>query len=158
MSCFYNEYYKLMKLVVKVRIACPPDTVYKYFDKELFLALAPPLSGLKLIRFEGSRPGNYVELKMGPPMLKMRWISIITDEHISKDFIWFTDQGIKLPFFLKSWHHKHIIKKDPNGSEIIEDITFSTGTKLTDHIVYPLLYMQFAWRKKAYPAFFRKVL
>lgn len=147
-----------MKLVVKVRIAFPPETVYNYFNKDLFLALAPPLSGIKLVRFEGSRPGHYVELKMGLPFFKMTWISKITDEHISKDLIWFTDKGIKLPFFLKSWHHKHIIKANINGSEIIEDITYSTGSKLTDYLVYPLLYGQFAWRKIAYPAYFRKVL
>ncbi|MCF8219675.1 MAG: hypothetical protein K9J21_11940 [Bacteroidales bacterium] len=146
-----------MNIKIKIFLPYNPDEIYAHFTGDLFLALAPPLSGIKLIRFDGSKPGSIVELQMGPALFNIKWISEITDEYVSEEKIWFQDQGKVLPFFLTYWKHNHIIEGSNQKSYIIEDINYKTGTLLTDVLLYPLLYLQFAYRKYAYPKYFSKI-
>jgi ligand-binding SRPBCC domain-containing protein len=45
--------------------------------------------------------------------------------------------------------------KDDEGTIIIDDITFRTPSILTDYLFYPLLYLQFLYRKPIYKKVFR---
>ena len=146
-----------MNLKIKIFLPYNPDKIYAHFSRDLFLALAPPLSGIKLIRYDGSTPGSFVELQMGPTLFNIKWVSKITDEYVSPEKIWFQDEGKVLPFFLSYWKHKHIIEGKNQKSYIIEDINYKTGTLFTDILLYPLLYLQFAYRKYAYPHYFSKI-
>ena len=146
-----------MNLKIKIFLPYNPDKIYAHFTKDLFLALNPPFSGIKLLRYDGSRPGNFIKLQIGPALFNLKWGSKITEENLSEKLIWFQDEGKVLPFFLSSWQHKHIIESAENGSYIIEDINYKTGTFLSDILFYPLLYLQFAYRKYAYPRYFSKL-
>src|SRR5690606_10239216 len=121
-------------------------SVYKGFNESLFLQLSPPLLPFELIRFDGCETGVRVILKVGLPV--QIWESLIVSHGSSASDYYFIDEGVKLPFPLKSWHHRHGIEADDNGGTVISDeITFSTGLKLLDFIAYPLLYSIFAYRK-----------
>ncbi len=84
------------------------------------------------------------------------WTSDIIEEHEDENLWYFVDKGVRLPFFLKSWTHRHIVRNAEKGAEIIDDIEYKTGTVLTDILFYPLLFGQFVYRIPIYKKYFRK--
>ena len=131
--------------------------VFEGFDEKLFIKLAPPFPKVSLQRFDGSNIGNKVIIKLHFIFFSQIWESEITDKKEEENEIFFVDEGIKLPFFLKKWKHKHIIKQDENNinkSLIIDDIYFQTPFKLFNFIMFPAIWLQFAYRKPIYKRFF----
>lgn len=147
-----------MKLLIKIPLEVEMEYVYEHFNRDLFEALSPPVGGMNLIHFGGSHPGHHVKLELNIFGIRMPWISRITDEFKGDSEIWFIDKGEKLPFFLQRWHHKHIIRKTSEGCLIIEDITYSSGSILLDYLIFPIMSLQFGYRKKAYPRYFNRLI
>ncbi len=143
-----------MKLRIKTHVNQSASQVWKGFDETLFTKLAPPFPSVKLLQFDGSEKGDRVGLELNFILFKQKWISDIVDNGENEEMIFFIDKGVELPFFLKSWRHKHILKKGNPGSEIIDDIEYSTGTILTDLLMYPALLLQFLYRKPVYKKVF----
>jgi len=137
------------------KIPLPAKTVFQGFGPELFKALNPPWMPMKLIRFDGCTTGDRVILQPGIPPLSFTWISKITEHGKSESGIWFVDEGEKLPFFLKKWRHVHYIADYKDYSIIIDDIQFSFTSPLFIPL-YPLMFMQFHYRKGAYRRFFAR--
>jgi len=80
------------------------------------------------------------------------------DQQTTADEIYFIDEGTRLPFFLAYWHHRHRLLRAADGSTtIVDDITFQTPSRLTDYFFYPLLWLQFAYRKPIYRRVFSLV-
>lgn len=126
------------------------------FNEELFRALNPPFPPVKLERFDGSKTGDIVSLELSFVFFKQKWVSEIVEDNAYDDFAYFIDVGRQLPFFLRYWRHKHVIKRtERERSLIIDDIEFKTGTWITDLVMYPLLMSQFLYRKPIYRRFFR---
>lgn len=127
------------------------------FNADLFKALNPPFPPVKLLRFDGSTKGDLVSLELNFIFFKQVWTSEITADHLDNAEYYFIDEGIKLPFFLKKWRHKHRILLDGNDkAKIIDEISFSSPNLLLDYILYPFLYFQFLMRKPVYQKVFSK--
>jgi ligand-binding SRPBCC domain-containing protein len=130
------------------------ETVRDGFNEQLFQKLTPPFIHSSIVEFGGCRKGDRVVLKVGLPGLTQIWESLITAEGSSDDLWFFVDEGIRLPFPLKRWQHKHLVKKAEEGSVIVDDIIYSTGFVLSDYLVYPFLWFMFYWRKPVYKRYF----
>lgn len=86
---------------------------------------------------------------------KSNWISEITDSKKQANEYYFIDKGVKLPFGLKQWEHRHGVKGiNKNKTQIVDEIDFSTGYKLIDFLIYPILYFTFLPRKNLYRKYF----
>ena len=144
-----------MKITIETAVEQSVSDVWKQFDDKLLLKLSPPFPPVKLISF-GQKVGEKVTFELNFFILRQLWVSKITDSYLSADESFFIDEGITLPFFLKYWKHKHRIVRDntTSGSKIIDEIEFRTPTVLTDYIFYPILYLQFLYRKPIYRKFF----
>jgi len=148
-----------MKIVIKTIVNGKPEEIYSKFDQKLFEALSPPIIDLKIKKFEGCRPGQEIELdlfynKLFPPL---KWKSIITEESIASDEIFFIDEGVILPPPLKFWRHIHrILKIKANTCLIIDEIEFTSKKPSLDLLIWPSLYLSFYIRKKIYKNYFRK--
>lgn len=143
-----------MQFTITTRVGQPYKTVLNGFNRALFLALKPPLIPMKLLRFDGCNTGDEVHLNLG---FGQEWISVITESGSTPNGYYFIDKGKKLPFFLRSWQHKHSItaaEDNPNESLITDCITYQSHHILLNLLLYPLLYVQFAWRKPVYRQFF----
>lgn len=145
-----------MRIIIKTKVHAKLKAVKEGFTKELFLKLNPPFPPVKLVQFDGCKAGNKVALELNFVLFKQRWISNIIEDYESDIQWYFIDIGNELPFFLKSWRHVHEVKAINSGSIIRDDITFSTGFILTDLIMYPLLLLQFLYRKPLYKSIFNK--
>ncbi len=131
--------------------------VWEGFNESLFRKLAPPFPKVELLRFDGCRKGDEVHLVLHFPFLKQTWNALIIENGASENEIYFIDIGSKCPFFLKSWQHKHIIRKvDNDKSLIIDQVEFSTGSLVSDLLFFPILYTQFLYRKPIYKNVFAK--
>jgi ligand-binding SRPBCC domain-containing protein len=129
--------------------------VWEGFDLELFSKLAPPFPPVEVKEFGGCLKGDTVHLQLNFLLFKQDWISDIVDQKSTESEIYFIDEGTKLPFFLSYWKHRHRMVKDGSGTLIIDDITFKTPTILTDFLFYPLMYLQFLYRKPIYRKVFK---
>ena len=139
-----------MHLSLSTSVQQPIQQVWKGFNHNLFDKLSPPFPPVKVVRFDGSNIGDEVHLELNFLLFSQQWISRIIDQKASEDEIYFIDKGIKLPFFLSYWHHKHRLVSTANGCKIIDEITFRTPSILTDYLFFPLLYFQFLYRKPIY--------
>jgi ligand-binding SRPBCC domain-containing protein len=124
--------------------------VWEGFNLELFSKLAPPFPPVEVKEFGGCLKGDKVHLELNFILFKQDWISDIVEQNRTESEIYFIDEGTKLPFFLRYWKHKHRLVKENEGTIIIDDITFKTPTILTDYLFYPLMYLQFFYRKPIY--------
>jgi len=146
-----------MRLAIKTTVSAGIPRIKQGFTDELFLKLNPPFPPVKLLQFDGCKTGDKVHLELNFILFKQEWISVITEDYQSENEWFFIDEGTKLPFFLKKWkHHHRIFKVSEDQSVIIDDFTYSTGTLLTDLLLYPALFLQFVYRKPIYRRVFKQ--
>ena len=93
-----------------------------------------------------------LELNFG--FFKQTWTSKIMEDGEEDGKWFFVDEGTELPFFLKSWTHRHVVESATAGSVIIDDITYTTGTIFTDLVMYLPMLGQFLYRKPIYKRVF----
>lgn len=145
-----------MNIVLKTKVKGHYKKVMEQFDRDLFMALAPPFPKIKLVEFTGSKKGDKVHIRFLAPV-NTDWVSDITDHHEDENESYFIDEGTTLPWPLKFWKHKHIVRKvDDNTSEIIDDISYRGPNGLMSLLMYPALYFGFLQRKPIYRNYFGK--
>ena len=147
-----------MRFNISTTVGQLPAQVFEGFTEDLFLKLAPPFPPVKLLRFDGCKIGDVVQVRLNFIFFKQIWESHIIDAGIAEDEIFFIDKGIKLPFFLGYWQHKHFIRRNTdNTSSIIDAIEFkSPWGKVLDFLLFPTIYVQFYYRKPIYKRVFSK--
>lgn len=146
-----------MKLSIATRTKMTPKQVWVGFDDTLFQQLAPPFPLLKLLRFDGSMPNDEVHIELNFLLFKQLWYSRIVAQEESLQEIFFIDEGIKLPFFLKNWRHKHRLVAHPEGgTSLIDEISYQSPFLLLDWLLYPAMLGQFLYRKPVYKKIFGK--
>ena len=146
-----------MRIYIATEVEENYKAVFSRFDKELFLALKPPLIQLNLTRFDGCLVGDKVELTLGMLGIHQLWTALIVDQKETAEEIYFVDEGQQIPPPIKKWRHRHVIKKlAERKTLIVDDIEFSTGYKLLDVLMFPIMYLQFWYRKPVYKRYFSK--
>ncbi|MDX5423360.1 MAG: hypothetical protein LPK07_06665 [Hymenobacteraceae bacterium] len=146
-----------MRIHLKTKVKQDYLRVFESFDEQLFRKLSPPYPKLKLLRFDGSKPGDRVEVELQTGIKSFRWTSLITERSITDTEAFFIDEGQELPPPLRRWHHKHLVTKNGRGTVIHDIITYSTGSRLLDLLLYPLMQVQFGMRGPVYQREFGKV-
>ena len=146
-----------MHIRIHTRVKGNFKEVMQRFDRSLFEALTPPGAQVSIVRFDGSFVGDEVHLQLRfPGGGSQDWISVITEREETSGQIYFVDEGRKLPFFLSSWRHQHIVQNEGENSLIIDSIHFQSHNVIFSLLLYPVLYIQFAWRRPLYRKFFGK--
>ena len=140
-----------MNITLKSKVEGKLTEIHHRFDADLFRYLLPP--GAQLIEFGGSKTGNIVHLKLP---LAGEWISEITEDGKTNDSAYFIDEGRTLPFPLKKWKHKHILYRSGIHTILEDNMSFSTGTIITDILFYPILLVAFLPRVWQYKSYFKK--
>jgi ligand-binding SRPBCC domain-containing protein len=143
-----------MKIQIKTKVDQDYLSVKNGFNEKLFNQLSPPFPPVKLIRFDGSEKGDIVSLELNFLLFRQIWKSEIIDDKTTDTEFYFIDVGVDLPFFLKKWRHKHRIMKAENGSVIRDEIEYSGPFRLMTLLLYPALYLQFAYRIRIYKRIF----
>jgi len=145
-----------MHFVLKTRVNKPLSAVWAGFNRALFERLTSAFPPVKVVRFDGCLRGDVVHLQLNFLLFRQDWISVIIDQQTREEEIYFIDQGTQLPFFLTSWKHRHGLHRSVDAQTsseqtiLIDDITFQTPFLLTNYILYPLIWLQFACRKPIY--------
>ena len=146
-----------MRIIIETKVSSTVEEVFKGFNESLFLKLAPPFPLVKLKQFDGCQKGDTVHIELSFILFKQQWKSLITNFSKQENEIYFIDKGVELPFFLKHWVHKHNMVKYNSSTIIIDDIEYKTFNVVTDILFYPLMYLQFAYRKPIYQKVFGKI-
>ncbi|MBH8558733.1 SRPBCC family protein [Hymenobacter negativus] len=146
-----------MHVTLRTAVTQPPAAVMAGFTRELFVALAPPFPRLRLLRFDGCRTGDRVEIELDTLVKRLPWTSLIVDDGVQPDGThFFVDEGQILPPPLRFWRHRHLIQPGPKGGSVIVDaLEYRTASRLLDVVIYPAMWAQFAWRRPIYRRWFR---
>jgi ligand-binding SRPBCC domain-containing protein len=146
-----------MHVTLRTAVLQPPAVVMAGFTRELFVALAPPFPRLRLLRFDGCRTGDRVEIELDTLVKRLPWTSLIVDDGVQPDGThFFVDEGQVLPPPLRFWRHRHLIQPGPKGGSVIVDaLEYRTASRLLDALIYPAMWAQFAWRRPIYRRWFR---
>ena len=139
-----------MRLQVTTRVNQEFRRSFSRFGRELFLQLNPPFPPVRLLRFDGMQPGDEVHLELNFLFRKEIWISVITELVETDDEIYFVDEGRQLPFMFRSWRHLHRLIRQGEQTLIVDDITYQGRIKLLDYLLYPVLKLQFLYRRPVY--------
>lgn len=144
-----------MNIQLKTKVDGNYKEIMKRFDRDLFEALKPKGAKMEIEKFTGSKTGDIVHIKFLFP-IKTEWISEITEHGENETESYFIDEGVKLPFPLSYWRHRHVVEKiSENSSYIIDDMTFKGSFFLLTLLLYPALLIGFYPRKKIYRAYFK---
>jgi len=142
-------------IVIRTSVNQTPKQVWYGFDLQLFEALKPPVIPLKVLRFDGCETGDEVHLQLGPEAFAQNWQAKIIDHGQKDGGYYFVDTGKVLPPPLSTWTHRHLMLPNANGgTDVIDNITYSTGNSILDWIIYPVMYLQFAARGPIYKKYF----
>ena len=139
-----------MQLHLRTQVKQDYLSVFNAFDESLFRKLSPPYPRLRLLRFDGSYPGDVVEVELLAGFKSFRWTSLITERSVTDAEAYFVDEGLEVPPPLRHWRHKHLVTKEGNGAVIHDIIEYRTGSKALDLLLYPLMLLQFGSRKPVY--------
>jgi len=142
---------------VSTTVQSSVENIRQKFTADLFVHLNPPFPPVKLLRFGGNEPGAEVELEMNFILFKQRWVSRISAAEVAEKKWFFVDEGIKLPFFLRSWQHIHLVEQTGNGSAITDRITLRGPVWLPDLVLVVLFKGLMIYRKPVYRKIFGKV-
>lgn len=145
------------KIVVTTRVVGNRFEVFRNFNEDLFRYLKPPRFLAEINRYDGTYEGAIVEVQFRFPFQALMQVRI---SDFNEELTRFTDQGVILPFGLRSWTHHHQVLDDvssPHHAIIRDEIHYRSINPLTDILFYPLLFMQFYLRKPAYRTYFKDI-
>lgn len=147
-----------MNKVQSLTFTCPLPANYQVvksgFNIRLFEALCPPFPEIRILRFDGVRNGDLVQLELNFFLFKWQWWGVVIHEEESESHFLFVDSGEKLPPFLSSWTHEHRIAKTANGCSITDEIRFSAGKWWPDALVRLMVILQMKPRRSIYRKYF----
>lgn len=146
-----------MNIILKSPIIGNYKVVMAAFDRRLFESLKPTVGEMEIVEFTGSEQGDKVHMKFIKP-IQAEWVSEIIKHGETESEAWFVDVGVKLPWPLASWTHRHIVQKvDEHHSLILDDMTFTGKNALLTLLLYPAIFIGFYPRKKIYKTYFEQL-
>jgi len=144
-----------MKFTIKTPVVGHYKEVMSKFDLDLFEFLKPKGAKMQVVQFTGSEKGDTVHIRFTSP-IKADWVSKITDHGHNEEEAFFLDEGCKLPWPLKKWRHRHVVKNAGATKSVIEDqIEYKTSNVILDLLIRPFMYMGFYPRRKQYQTYFK---
>lgn len=142
------------RLIFECAVPAAFEKVIGRFDINLFRALCPAFPKVRIIRFDGIAEGDLVELCLDLFLVKWQWSGKVVSFIQMEDELRFVDSGLKLPPFLGTWLHAHIVKRSGSGSIITDEISFSPAPGWPAFLVKWMIRMQMQPRKKIYRKYF----
>jgi ligand-binding SRPBCC domain-containing protein len=127
-----------------------PKEIINVFDFDLLRALSPPMMKPELISYGGYAPGTKIHFRLNTPFGTKDWKGMISEYSENETEIYFTDEGVELPFGIKTWKHKHRLIRRHYGTEIRDEVEFSFYGVLSRLFFTPGIWLQFLYRKPLY--------
>ena len=144
----------MRKIIVRCRVSSPFHAVVQGFNRQLLESLSPAMMQVRILRYDGQQNGDCFTMQIGPPFLNVRWEGKVTASGETSASYWFEDVGVQLPFPLKQWKHRHVVRKSGEGAVIMDIVSFTTGNKFLDMLCYPFFKNMFRNRIKKYQRYF----
>ena len=141
----------MLSYSISTPVQAPISHVKKLFTADLLIRLSPPFPTVTLQRFDGCKKDDNVVLVINLLFQKVTWSSLITEDLETENEWYFIDQGVKMPFGLQYWQHKHRVQKiSEEACEIIDEISFDTCNAFLNYLLFPFLWGMIFYRKPFY--------
>ncbi len=148
-----------MRMLLKTPVRGNYKKVFAGFDQSLLLKLTPPGMKMKLTHSDPSDlPGGKIKIQVTIfGLIKQEWENAFSDYELGAQECHFVDTGRIMPFPIRFWRHNHRVQKDGENALILDDIEYKCSFFLLDWLLYPILWLQFKYRKPIYQRHFGKV-
>ena len=130
----------------------PIDAVRCFHSNEFirFLILGQPVKIVSWKGIDNNKEASFLFWFFG-----WRKMSVVHENYkLDRDNLSFEDKGLVLPFGLKSWRHRHIVKPHESGALIIDQIYLKEKNIFKKFFVYPLMLLPIVIRKVTYKIWF----
>lgn len=142
---------------IATEVAASLTEVHAAFTRSLLEQLNPPFPPAKLLRYDGEQPGDEVWIELNFIFFRQVWKSVITEQQQQPHAFYFIDKGVQLPFFLRSWQHKHLLEALPTGgTRIVDELQFTTPLWLPAFLARPLFAGLMLYRRPIYKRVFKR--
>lgn len=147
-----------MRLKIVTQVMGDYKKVFSGFDHSLLLKLSPPGFRVQLLKADPPEmAGGRIALKVTIlGLIHQDWENEFSQYEIGESECHFVDEGRKMPFPIKRWRHDHRVQRDGDHARIVDDVTYSSGLLVVDWLLYPVMWMQFAYRRPIYRRHFGK--
>ncbi len=148
-----------MRFQIKTRVKGGHREVFHGFDHNLLLQLSPPGFKLELLHAQDPQePDSFIRLRMTIfGLVKQEWENDFSHYELGSRECHFVDEGRIMPFPIRKWRHDHRVLADGATHAIInDDVTFKTVFFLLDWLLFPVLWLQFRYRRPIYRRVFGK--
>jgi len=145
-----------MKISISTLVDQDFLSVKKEFNANLLKTLSPPFPKVTIMRFDGIETSDEVGMELDFLFFKQTWDGEIIDHLQTENEFYFVDRGTMLPFFLKSWQHKHRLINKGEQTLIVDEINYRSINRVMTVLLYPVMIGQFLYRKPIYKKFFSK--
>ena len=144
-----------MKYIQEVSINnCSLKEIEKNFQEPFFIKFLTSGQPVKILKWDGIKNNMEAEFKIW--LFKWHKMSVIhSDFKSSKESFNFKDNGITLPFGIKSWLHIHSVFKKNKKIVIRDELNFKHKSKFLGIFIYPIMVFPIAIRKILYPLYFK---
>lgn len=148
-----------MRLLIKTRVSGNYQKVFAGFDESLLLKLTPPGMKLRLVKADPpDQVGGGIHLHVTVlGIIRQEWKNDFHSHEIKENECHFVDVGRLMPFPFKYWRHDHRVQRDGDNARIVDDITYRCRLKLLEWLVFPIVWLQFRYRRPIYRRHFGKV-
>jgi ligand-binding SRPBCC domain-containing protein len=149
-----------MRFQILTKVQGNHRSVFLRFNHSLLLQLTPPGMRMELLEFQDPQePNGKIEMRVTIlGLIKQEWENAFSDYELGEAECHFVDQGVKMPFPIRLWRHDHRVLADgPDQAIINDDVTFGSGFFLMDWMLFPILWLQFRYRRPIYRRVFGRV-
>ena len=145
-----------MKFYQEVKIRTSKfENIVESFHNINFVKFLTYLQPIRIIHWDGIEDNKTAFFKLW--FLGWNNFKVIHSNYKNNsNELFFIDKGTELPLGLKSWSHKHTIKKNKNYVSIIDSLDIEHSNKLFGYILYPILIFPIIIRIFLYKIYFKK--
>jgi hypothetical protein len=152
MGAFVVYRLRLSPMNLTLTIALPVSGAQAFAalaDSALFDYIKPKFPPTKVLVYDGIAAGQPIAFEINVLGWRQTWRGHIAEHHEPpaadpQGERWFVDVGLQLPFPLKQWRHRHLVRSTgPSSCQIVEQIAFSCGVPALDFLLWPGLYFTF---------------
>jgi ligand-binding SRPBCC domain-containing protein len=109
-------------------IPYPIADVTACFNQNLFSFLAPAFPRLKILRYDGQKKDDRIEIELDFGLWRSLWVAHIVRTWQTDDAWGFEDVGGPLPFPFTTWQHQHKLDKISQTETLVTDfVGFRAG-------------------------------
>ena len=129
------------------------SNVIRSFHDGNFVHFLTALQPVKILNWDGIESGKEASFSFW--FFGWRIMKVVHEGYEAQDtYLHFIDKGLKLPFGLNDWNHRHIVKVEGDNVIISDRVQMHSKSRAKLYFIYPIMIFPILIRKITYKIWF----